>query len=72
MVGATTDDNKTFGMTGKTATYVGIGLLVGGIALGAYALTKKNKSKKAGKSLAGCGKKKSHKKGSKRRKAISY
>lgn len=70
MVGAT--DDKTFGMTGKTATYVGIVLLVGGIALGAYALTKKNKSKKEGKSLEGCGKEKSHKKGSKKRKAISY
>ena len=71
MVGAT-EEKTTLGLTGKQLTYVGIGLLVGGIALGAYALTKKNKSKKAGKSLAGCGKKKSHKKGSKRRKAISY
>lgn len=73
-MGNSDETKKTFSLSGKTGMWIGIGLLLGGVGLGAYALTKKNKSAKKQGKLAGCGKKKGKKskKSGKRRKAIGF
>ncbi len=73
MGNSTTDTKKTFSLSGKTGMWIGIGLLAGGIGLGVYALTKKNKSekKKQGK-LAGCSSKGKKGKKSGKRKALGF
>lgn len=72
---ANSESKSTISLSGKTGMWVGIGLLAGGIALGAYALTKKNKSAKKTGKLSGCGstkKGKKSKKSGKRRKTIGF